>query len=203
LSSQATPKERLTAYQRWELDSFDTPAPGRKAVILPTAEQVERMHQQAHQEGYAAGYREGAAAAAAEAARLQQIASALTEEAQQFDQRLGEELLGLALAISRQVLKQALKVHPELILPVIAEVLGHVPQTHRRAHLAVHPEDAALVRARLGDQLTRSGWEILEDAQMQRGGCRVHAPDCDVDATLERRWQRVVAAIGEDQAWIQ
>ena len=203
MSSPATPKEQLTAYQRWELDSFDAPKQGRNAMILPTAEQLERLQQQAQQEGYSAGYREGGERAAAEAARLQQIVAALTEESQQFDQRLADELLALALAISKQVMRQALKLRPELILAVINEVLGLAPQTQRRAQLILHPEDAALVRTRLGDQLTRSGWEIIEDGGILRGGCRLKTSECDIDATLESRWQRVAVAIGNEHAWIE
>jgi flagellar assembly protein FliH len=203
LSSPATPQAQLTAYQRWELASFDGPKQSGRALLLPTAEQLQRIQEKAHEEGYAAGYREGGARAAGETARLQQIVAALTEESQQLDQRLADELLSLALAISKQILRQALKLRPELILAVINEVLGQVPQIHHRAHLALHPEDAALVRERLGEQFTRSGWKILEDAGLQRGGCRLHTPDCDIDATLERRWQRVVAALGDEHAWIE
>jgi len=203
MSSPAIPREQLTAYQRWELDSFDAPKNGAKAAILPTAAQLERVQQQARQEGYATGYREGSAKVAAEAARLQQIVTALTEESLHFDQRLADDLLALALAISKQVMLQALKLRPELILAVINEVLGKVPRTHQRTHLVLHPEDAALVRTHLGEHLARSGCEILEDTGLQRGGCRLHTPDCDIDATLERRWQRVIAAIGSDHAWIE
>lgn len=203
MSSQPTPKEQLSAYQRWELDSFDGPKLSRQAAILPTAAQLERIQQQAQQEGYAAGYREGSAQAAAEAARLREIATALKQESLQLDQHMAEDLLGLALAISRQVLRQTLALRPELILAVIREVLGQSGQPQQRALLALHPEDAPLVRAGLGEQLERAGWEVVEDAGLRRGGCRVRTADCDIDATLERRWQRVVAAIGDEHAWIE
>lgn len=202
MSNPSAAKPQMTAYQRWELNSFDSPKQDRKAVILPTVEQLERIQQQAHQEGYAAGYHEGGAQAAAEAARLQQLAAAMTEESRLGDQRMAEQLLALALAISKQVLGQALRLHPELILAVINEVLGQVSRSDRHAQLTLHPEDAALVRERIGEHLARSGWDIVEDAQLQRGGCRLHTHDCDVDATLERRWQRVVAAMGDDHAWL-
>ncbi len=195
-------KEQRTAYQRWELDSFDGIKQHHNAIQLPTAEQLERLQQQAHDEGYAAGYREGNGRAAAETTRLQQVVAALTEESQQCDQRLADELLALSLTISKQVLRQALQLHPELILAVINEVLSQAPQTQRRAHLILHPEDAALVRTRLGEQLTRSGWEIIEDVAVLRGGCRLKTSECDIDATLENRWQRVAAAIGDGHAWI-
>ena len=223
MSSPAAVKEIRTAYQRWELDSFDAPKEvplggvpkvsipldgkvplgGAAAAMLPTAGQLERLHQQAHEEGYAAGHREGSARAAAEAERLHQVVTALTEESRRFDQRLADELLGLALAISRQVLRQALNVHPELILASVNEVLGQLPLSNQRAHLVLHPEDAALVRASLGERLRQSGWEIIENAQLSRGGCRLEASECDIDATLEQRWQRVISAVGSEHAWIE
>jgi len=203
MSSRPTPKAQQTAYQRWELDSFDRPNGSQQAAVLPTAAQLERLQQQAQQEGYAAGYREGSARAAAEAARLHGIADALMQESLRLDQKMAEDLLGLALAISRQVLRQALALRPELILAVVREVLGQTGQPQQRALLALHPEDAALVRTSLGEQLARSGWEIVEDGAMQRGGCRVRSADSDIDATLERRWQRVAAAIGDEHAWIE
>ena len=97
MSSPSVPKEQLTAYQRWELDSFDTPregAPGAasrrggRAAILPTAEQIERMHQQAHEEGYAAGYGEGSAKVAAEQQNLRNIVAALAEESRKLESQV-------------------------------------------------------------------------------------------------------------------
>lgn len=85
------PKEKLTAYQRWELAAFDeaeqaaaraaevaaqrlaeastatagTQSPPDAAepppLTLPTAAEIERMHIEAHDEGYAAGFAEGKA----------------------------------------------------------------------------------------------------------------------------------------------
>ena len=203
MSSAITPKEQLTAYQRWELDSFDLPKQGGKAVILPTAAQIERLHQQAHEEGYAAGHREGSAHAAAEAQRLSQITDALAQESRRFDQGVADDLLALSLAIAKQVLRQALKLRPELVLAVVNEVLGQLPLARQRACLVLHPEDATLVRFNLGERLKQSGWEIIENADISRGGCRLEAAECEIDATLERRWQRVAGAIGGEHAWIE
>ncbi|HUX24160.1 MAG TPA: flagellar assembly protein FliH [Burkholderiales bacterium] len=203
MSSPGIPKEQRTAYQRWELDSFDAPKEIESAVILPTAAQLERLHQQAHEEGYAAGHREGSARAAAETLRLQQILAALAEESRQFDQRVADELLGLSLRIAKQVLQQALKLRPEVIVPLVNEVLGQLPLARQRACLILHPEDAALVRLALGERLGQSGWDIIENAEISRGGCRLEAAECEIDASLERRWQRVTAAVGAEHAWIE
>ena len=201
-SDTAVPKEKLSAYQRWELDSFDGPRRANGSD-LPSVEQLERIQQQAQQEGFAAGFREGGALAAQQANSLQNVLAAFAQESQQFNQRLSDELLGLALTISKQIIRESLKVHPELILAIVNEVLGELPHAHKHARLTLHPEDAALVRTRLGDAINHSGWHILEDAKMTRGGCRLDTPDCEIDARLEGRWRRVVSALGEDHAWIE
>jgi len=218
MSSPAMPKEQRTAYQRWELDSFDAPKvsippEGKvllggvpmnsgKAAILPTAAQLERLHQQAHEEGHAAGRREGAAKVAAETQRLQQLVAALSEVSRQHDQGVADEILGLALTIAKQVLRQAITIRPELILAVVNEVLAQMPLAHQRARLILHPEDVVLVRLALGERLKQSGWELVDDAKISRGGCRLESAECEVDATLERRWQRVIDAIGSGHEWI-
>ena len=205
MSDVAASKDSRTAYQRWELDSFDTPASARArgVAVLPTAAQIEQLRRQAQEEGYAEGYREGHAKVNAEAQRLQQIMLVLAQDLQRFDQGVADDLLGLALTISKQVLRQTIRLKPEVILAVVNDVLGQLPSSHQRARLVLHPEDAALVRANLGEQLKQSNWEIIENAEMARSGCRVEAPECEIDATLERRWQRVVEGIGSDHVWIE
>jgi flagellar assembly protein FliH len=203
MSSPALPKEQRSAYQRWELDTFDAPTKNQGAAILPTAAQLERLHQQAHEEGYAVGHREGSERAAAEAGRLQQIVDALSRESQRLDQNVADDLLGLGLAISKQVLRQALKLRPELILATVNEVLAQLSLAHQRARLILHPEDATLVRQNLGERLKHSGWEIIENAEISPGGCRLESTECEIDATLESRWQRVVDSIGTGHAWIE
>ncbi len=57
-TSPLVPKEQLSAYQRWELGSFD--APGRQSPnTVPHAELARQSGVRARTEGYAAGHREG------------------------------------------------------------------------------------------------------------------------------------------------
>lgn len=208
--SSVVPLAQRTAYQRWELDSFDGDSrPAQSAAGLAEAraqaalEQSQRLRQQAHREGFAAGHREGVENAAEEARHLQSIIAALTDEARRFDQSIADELLGLAMAVSKQVMRQTIKLHPEAILAVLAEVLGQSPLSRNHSRLILNPQDAPLVRASLGERLAQSGCEIVESTQISRGGCRLQAPDCDIDATLERRWKRVAKALGDEHAWIE
>ena len=204
MSDAVIPKEQLTAWQRWELPAFDAIEEQRVATsALPTAEELEQIHQQARDEGYQAGYAEGSRKAAEEAQRLAGLLDSLTGELQQVDQGIAQDLLSLSLEVARQMLHQTLATRPEVLLEVIRDAISSLPQFNQGAHLVLHPADAELVRANMGEQLNHSGWKIFEDAQMERGGCRVETAHSQIDATLATRWKHVVASIGQDDSWVE
>lgn len=208
MSNAVIPKESLTAWQRWELGSFEQKkggpgAPQRPsaAARLPTAEDIERIHGDAHKQGFAAGYEEGTARARMEALRLHTLVEQLDGALGEFDQHVAEELLGLALEIARQVVRQTVAARPTAILDVVREALAQLP--HQHATLYLHPEDASLVRSYLGDQLAHLGHRIYEEAALARGGLRMEAGGSHLDASVENRWKRVVEGIGAAGDWIE
>jgi flagellar assembly protein FliH len=107
------------------------------------------------------------------------------------------------MEIARQMLQQALKVKPGLLLSVVNEAVSSLPHFSQHAHLILHPSDAELVRGKMGEQLDHTGWKIFEDAQMERGGCRVETAHSQIDASLATRWKRVVSSIGQDSSWLE
>lgn len=209
MSNAVIPKENQTAWQRWELASLGPaaariPAAGtqtKSAAKLPTAEDIERIHRDAHKQGYDAGYEEGTARARMEALRLHTLVEQLDGALAEFDQKVAEELLGLALEVARQVLRQAIAARPETILEVVKEALLQLP--HQHAALYLHPEDASLVRSYLGDQLAHAGHRLHEEPAMARGGVRVDAGGSHLDASVETRWRRVIESMGAASEWIE
>lgn len=225
------PKEKLTAYQRWELAAFDekkdavkpphvtaAPPPAAAAVdvlpeqaapppepplALPTAEDIERVHREAQAAGYATGYQEGSAAAQAMASSLATLMNNLQQALATIDQGVADQLLALAIEIAQQVLRQSLRLQPDLLLPVVREAVAVLHAHHGQPMLFVHPDDAALVRRHLGDQLSHNNWRIAEDDGLTPGGCRVELGASEVDATLETRWRRVIEAIGVSDEWLK
>ena len=211
-------KEQLTAYQRWELPAFDIVKIAEVADAVPTVAQLEQIQLQAHEEGfnaghakgYAEGYAEGAQKAQdeaqkaqGEAQRLAEMIGALENELQQIDQQVAQNLLNLALEIAKQMLQQTLKVKPDLLLGVVRKAISELPHFNQHAHLILHPTDAELVRTSMGEQLNHTGWKIFEDAQVERGGCRVETAHSQIDATLATRWKRVTSSLGQDNAWLE
>ena len=218
------PKEKLTAYQRWEVAAFDEaeqaaaraakgaesePAPPSQpedenvaALALPTAADIERIHLEAHQQGFEAGFAEGLAAAQAIAEQLSTLLAHLPAALKGVDQQIAEQLLATATEIANQVVRQTLQLKPEMILPVVREAVGSLNVFNGHPALFLHPDDAQLVRQRIGDQLTHNNWRIIEDAGLTRGGCRVEMGASEVDATVETRWRRVIEAMGINAEWL-
>ena len=208
MSSAVIPGEKLTAWQRWELGSFDqkkaAPNGMPKAAVagsLPTASDVERIHNDAHKQGYAAGYEEGTARVRIEALRLHTLVGQLDAALGEFDQQVTEELLRLSLEIARQVVRQTIAAKPTMILDVVREALTQLP--HQHAAIYLHPEDASLVRSYLGDQLTHLGHRILEESALARGGLRMGAGGSHLDASGETRWKRVIEGMGASSEWVE
>jgi flagellar assembly protein FliH len=210
-----TPKEQLTAYQRWEMESFGDERPSVVArrpppVELPTQEMVGQILENARAEGYeegrAAGYADGLAMGRAEAAteraHLQSIAAEFSQAVAQADETIAADVLDLAVQLARSMLRTALEVRPELILPVIREAIGYLPVAQQPAVLSLNPEDVALVHEAMGEELDKGGWQIKADAAIGRGGCKIETASNQIDAQASSRWQRLAHAVGRDTGWL-
>lgn len=210
-SSVAIPKEQLTAFERWELASFDThsnekhPADTKAPAALTTVAELENIRQQSRNEGYAQGHNEGYAAgirqARDEAAQIHELLQNIQIALNQVDEQVAQSLLDLSLEVANKMVCETLKVNPEIILKIISDAISSLPHFNQNAHLILHPDDAELVRKQMGEQLTHAGWKIFTDMQIQRGGCRVETAHSQVDASNKGRWQRIVESIGQEKSW--
>jgi flagellar assembly protein FliH len=207
MSNPLLPKEKQSAYQRWELAPLAAQggrAPGAPAAAapraqLPTAADVERIHQAAHAEGLAEG-RERAAAIAGE---MTALLASVTREIRTWEEKIADDIVSLALEIANQVVRESLAVRREAIVAVVRDAMQQMPLFKASARLLLHPADAAIVREGLGEQIKQHGWQLAEDESIERGGCRIETEAAHVDATNATRWERAVAALGRDRTWLE
>lgn len=169
-------------------------------IKLPTAEEIEVMFEQAREEGQAVGYQTGKTAARAEAERLGELVHNMDQALDRLGGEVAEEIVALAIAIARQMVKHTLADHPATIAETVREALQQLPQSKVRIH--VHPDDATLLREYHADQLEHGHHELIEDDTITRGGCRLQAAGCEIDAMLETRWRRILEGMGRtDDGW--
>ncbi len=174
---------------------------------LMTAAQLEQIQKQAYQEGFEQGKKEGFRYGRKEALeegrqRLQQNVEAMERLFQtletplkQLDEQVEQELVALAIAIVKQLVRREIRTDPNQILGVVREAIGILPVSSRHVRLVLHPDDAALVREVYSTTETELGWVIVEDPILARGGCRVLTDTSQVDATLESRLATVIAPL--------
>jgi flagellar assembly protein FliH len=212
------PKEQQSAYQRWEMNSFGDERPSVVAkrpkppppIDLPTEETVAAIREEArligYEEGHGAGYADGLAIGRAEAAKelehLEAIALEFSAAVAAADETIAADVLDLALHLARGMLRNALAVKPELVIPIVREAVGYLPVLQQPALLMLNPLDAELVRAAIGDELDKGGWRLVDDAQVARGGCKVDTASNQIDATAATRWQRLTGALGKNIDWL-
>jgi flagellar assembly protein FliH len=215
-------KPQLSAYQRWEMASFDPVTVDNSAAEQAAFEaHLRRVHEDAHAEGlasghvagqamgyqagyeqgHAKGFEEGRKEALAEAARLAGLADAFKVALQAADAAVGQSLTALALDIAQQVVQQHLTLDPTALLAVAREVIAAEPALSGAPHLTVNPADLPIVEAYLKDELEAAGWGVRTDPAIERGGCRAQAASGEIDATNATRWERVAAALGRSQPW--
>ncbi len=213
------PKEQQSAYQRWEMNSFGDERPSVVAkrpipVDLPTEESVQAIRDEARVQGYDtgrqagwdAGHAEGLALGRAEAAieleHLCTIATTFGSALAEADQLIAHEVMELALQLAKGMLKNALEVKPELLLPIVREAIEYLPALQQPALLMLNPADAQIVREGIGEELDKGGWRIVEDSQIGRGGCKIDTATNQIDAQASSRWLRLTAALGKNLDWL-
>lgn len=143
------------------------------------------------EEGRACGYTEGQAAmrsASHEAAA--RLATALVRERDRRDAAVEEELLALARAMTRLVLRRELAHDPEAMGELVREALAQLPAVTTPPSVRLHPEDAAALAASMAPPEAE---RLVADASLARGDCRIEAGASIVDAGIDAWVARIVS----------
>ncbi|MDO8651606.1 MAG: flagellar assembly protein FliH [Undibacterium sp.] len=213
--SSIVPKGELSAFQRWEMTSFDEERPAPKAEQVTVAkidtENADKAREIARLEGYASGYQEGYAFGLqegktdgfavsqeemnAQISTLQQVNLSLSEQIVSANQSIGQDLLNLAIELAQAMVKIKLEIDPEIIISLVKEAIEQLPSMQQPAQLILHPDDAAIIKSHIGAELDKAGWRIMVDAHIERGGCKLETAHNLLDATVNTRWQRLTDAL--------
>lgn len=170
-------------------------------------EGYQKGHEEGTRKGYQEGHAEGRGAGEAElrelrleqGQRLQQLLTALDQPLSQLDEQVEHELVLLAVAIAKQVIRRELKTDPGQIVATVKSAAAALPSAARGVVLHLHPDDGELVKAALSLADGGAQWKIVEDPLITRGGCRVASESSTVDATVEKRLAQAIAKVLGDE----
>jgi flagellar assembly protein FliH len=219
--SRFIPREEIDAVSAWRFaavdGSDDLPPPPQSEVEpepnLLLEHAVAEARQQAFADGFAHGHDAGGKEVrdALEAAmrrsteetgvRMGELLHAMAEQLIASEQKIARQILDLACDIGRQVVRQELQANTGHLRAVIGEALELIVEDGLPATVRMHPDDLALMKDALMETLGENAPEFVADVTITPGGCLVQTPSATVDATIEKRWSRVVGNLGLDDPW--
>ena len=180
----------------WSAPDVDAAA---NAQDMPTVSGLVDLQAEAYQEAFEQGLAEGREAGRAQVhVQVEQLAGMfydLAKPFQELDAEVERELLTLAMALARQIVRRELKTDPTQIIGIIREAIAALPVAARDVRVHLHPEDAAVVRQNLAPTESERAWQIVEDPVMARGGCQVTTATSRVDARLETRLGAILSEL--------
>lgn len=184
-------------------------------LLAEAQEQAENLRTAAAAEGLAAGRQEGLRqgreegcraghdeALAAAQAQLTQLIQTLSSTAAQLDASRRElqasavaEVVDLAIALARRVIKRQAAADPQVLTANLAQVMPLVIHA-ADVRIVLHPSQTQLLEKELPNLQLQ--WpnlkhvEIIGDESVAPGGCRLKTLQGDVDADLCAQLDRIV-----------
>lgn len=166
--------------------------------------EAQNVARSAYEEGFAAGEREGREFGEAQyrvyLQRLDGHLQELSQAAALVGKAAEDELLALTLGMAEYLAAQQLDQSPQAIRPLLESILNAHPfpaadPTRPGSEVVVvylHPKDLE----DLGDRfIGYPGLRLAEDGELSRGSLRMEAVDGVLEATLERRRERLLDQI--------
>jgi flagellar assembly protein FliH len=182
-----------------KFEAWSPPDVGEAAPKMTTAGGLADLQAEAYKEAFEQGLAEGREAGHKEArAQVDRLAAMFYDLAKPFevlDEAVETELLTLAMALARQIVRREIKSDPTQIIGIIREAIAALPVAAREVRVHLHPEDAAVVRQHLAPTEHERAWTIFEDPVMARGGCEVKTPTSRIDARLETRLGAILSEL--------
>ena len=180
----------------WTVPDMDgQAAQPRMATVGGLADLQAEAHKEAFEQGLAEGRQAGLAEVKAQVDRLAGMFYDLAKPFEALDAEVERELLTLAMALARQIVRRELKTDPTQIIGIIREAIAALPVATRDVRVHLHPEDATVVKQHLAPTENERAWTIIEDPVMARGGCQITTNTSRIDARLETRLGSILSEL--------
>jgi flagellar assembly protein FliH len=159
-------------------------------------EEIERRLRAAHE----AGWREGEAAARrrldAVIAQLARSVEDLSSLRARLRRQAEADLVHLAVAIARRILRRELSLDPEAIAGLVHAALQRLAG-QEIARVRVHPELAVAVRTALAEGQGAQAAEVVADARLEVGAVIFETERGNLDASVETQLAEIERGLAD------
>ncbi|HUP03002.1 MAG TPA: FliH/SctL family protein [Bryobacteraceae bacterium] len=184
---------REESFQQMEL------APAMAARLAQAERECQQREQAAHaagvREGEAAGRRQGQAELQPEIARLARSIEEMAGLRARFRREAEADLIALAMAIARRVLRREIAVDPEALHGLVLGALEKM-QSQEIRRVKVHPSHAAAVAACL-KETGGPPVEVIADAAREPGAVIFESERGNLDASVESQLREIERGLAD------
>lgn len=161
--------------------------------------------EQGQQKGYDDGFKSGVQAGRIEgdqqatqsAQELKNIVQSCAQAIAGLEQETGQAIIDLSIKIAEQVLMNQIETQSDHILNLVKELMSTSADTGSTIKIRLNPRDLDLVNSYLQEEDSVTKYRLIADEQITAGGCIAETEQGSVDATIETRWHRIIAALGK------
>jgi flagellar assembly protein FliH len=184
-------------------DAYLARVRGEAAKIIADARnEATRLKKQAAEEGRQAALKAVEASLRSRAEeQLQSVLHALGQAAAEigrsreaWQKQWEEQAIRLAVAIAERIIRREVSAHPEITLDLLRETL-QMAAGSQQLTIRLHPQDCEILGAQAESLAKRfsglAAVEIVADATLTSGGCRIETAQGNIDAALETQLQRI------------
>ncbi|TWI67590.1 flagellar assembly protein FliH [Pseudoduganella lurida] len=104
-----------------------------------------------------------------------------------------KEVVDLVAKVARSVIRAELALQPVQIMALVDETLASMPPTREEIDVYLNPEE--LKRVAELDPKRAKRWNLIADARLDAGECRIRAGDSEVDAGCTQRLAAVMEQV--------
>jgi flagellar assembly protein FliH len=164
---------------------------------------------QGHEEGYKTGFAEGREQGEKRGyddtrkkldsalERLEVLMDELLFPIKRHEDELETVLINLTTILARAVVYRELTMDSSQIQNVVRRALKALPSTSDNVRIHIHPDDHELVK-KVAERMEAAA-SVVEDDTILPGGCKLETRHSLVDFTVEKRFQRAVQSMLDQQ----
>lgn len=179
-------------------------APGLETTLERRLAELEAQAAARETQARRAGFEEGQAAARRNLEEtyrqaLERAARATAELAglrRRLRQQAEEDLVRLAVAIARRILRRELSTDPQALLGLVKAALERI-DAREVLRLRVHPEDARTIESSFADLGVPERIEVLADRRLERGALVVETERGELDGSVETQLAEIERGLAD------
>lgn len=175
----------------------------KKSVYL--ASHIEQIKKLSYQRGFNEGKKQAESGICVVVEIFKQVAEKLELEKQSFLERSERQLIEMAVAIAKRIIRKEVSVDPEIVRKVAHEALQKVVDSpFSKIVMRVNPRDWESIMqinsSFLPPEVSKGKIRIEKDDRIQPGGCIVETDRQLVNASIEHQIQQIWKALtGEER----